>query len=178
MTEEEKTTITTLPPQTEEEQPILNIEIDETAQQPKKKKYHQSYSTDPNKPLTQKEIMFANKYIETQNGYQSAIFAGYAENSAMSTASRLIRKANVAKYIQAQREKLCKARIASAQEVMEYFTRVMKGEEKDQFGLDASLAERTKAAQELAKRTVDLDNRLKGQPDAVLQIQVDWGRDE
>lgn len=173
MIDEEKTTITTLPPQTEE-QPIFNVEI----QEPIKQKKPRQRIDDPDRPLTQKELMFANKYIETSNGYHSAVFAGYAENSAMVTASRTLRKANVAKYILEQREKLNKARIASAQEVMEYFTRVMKGEEKDQFGLDASLAERTKAAQELAKRTVDLENRLKGQPDAVLQIQVDWGRDE
>ena len=38
---------------------------------------------------------------------------------------------------------------------MEYLTRVMRGEEKDQFDLEISIAERTKAAQELAKRIVD-----------------------
>jgi len=46
-------------------------------------------------------------------------------------------------------------RIADGHEVMEYFTRVMRGEVKDQFGLDAPLSERTKAAQELAKRLLD-----------------------
>ena len=39
---------------------------------------------------------------------------------------------------------------------MRYFTSVMRGEVKDQFGLDAPLAERTKAAVELAKRKVDV----------------------
>ena len=34
----------------------------------------------------------------------------------------------------------------------------MRGEEKDQFGLDAPLAERTRAAQELAKRIIDTVN--------------------
>lgn len=42
--------------------------------------------------------------------------------------------------------------IASASEVLEYLTKVMRGEEKDQFGLDASLQDRTKAAELLAKR--------------------------
>ena len=46
--------------------------------------------------------------------------------------------------------------IADAAEVMQYFTSVMRGEIKDQFGLDAPLAERTKAAVELAKRKVDI----------------------
>ena len=44
---------------------------------------------------------------------------------------------------------------------MEYLTKVMRGELKDQFGLEASLSERTKAAQELAKRTIDIENKLK-----------------
>ena len=35
---------------------------------------------------------------------------------------------------------------------MEYLTSVMRGEKKDQFDLDASLSERTKAASELARR--------------------------
>ena len=60
---------------------------------------------------------------------------------------------------------------------MEYFTRVMNGEEKDQFGLDAPLSERTRAAQELAKRTIDLDNRMQGKADNVIQIKLDWGRE-
>ena len=41
---------------------------------------------------------------------------------------------------------------------MEYLTSVMRGEAKDQFDLDASLSERTRAASELAKR---LDVRAK-----------------
>ena len=51
----------------------------------------------------------------------------------------------------------------------------MRGEIKDQFGLDASLNDRTKAAQELAKRTVDVENRIKGVPDTQISIKLDWG---
>ena len=50
---------------------------------------------------------------------------------------------------------LRKETIADADEILQYFTKVMRGEEKDQFGLDAPLAERTRAAQELAKRVID-----------------------
>lgn len=66
--------------------------------------------------------------------------------------------------------------VAAATEVMEYFTRVMRGEEKDQFGLDAPLSERTRAAQELAKRTVDLENRMAGVSDQKIEIKLDWSR--
>lgn len=51
---------------------------------------------------------------------------------------------------------LKKETIADADEIMQYFTSVMRGEVKDQFGLDAPLSERTAAARELAKRIVDV----------------------
>ena len=66
--------------------------------------------------------------------------------------------------------------VAAATEVMEYFTRVMRGEEKDQFGLDAPLSERTRAAQELAKRTIDIENRMTGVSDQKVEIKLDWSR--
>ena len=55
-------------------------------------------------------------------------------------------------------DELRKETIADADEILQYFTKVMRGEEKDQFGLDAPLAERTRAAQELAKRIIDSVN--------------------
>ena len=55
-------------------------------------------------------------------------------------------------------DQLKKETIADADEIMQYFTKVMRGQEKDQFGLDAPLSERTNAARELAKRIVDVGN--------------------
>lgn len=126
------------------------------------------------KPLTPKEILFIDKYMETHNATQAAIYAGYSEKYAPVYGCNLIKKINVAEEIRKRQEKLTKKSIASAQEVMEYLTRVMNGEEKDQFGLDAPLAERTRAAVELAKRTVDLDNRLNGKADNVIEIKLNW----
>lgn len=50
-------------------------------------------------------------------------------------------------------------RIATADEVLQFLTDVMQGKVKDQFGLDASLQDRTKAAQELMKRYAVADMR-------------------
>lgn len=124
--------------------------------------------------LTQKEQAFINAYMEHGNGRQAAITAGYSAKTATSKASQLLTKVNIVEEIAKRREAAKKSSIATAQEVMEYFTRVMNGEEKDQFGLDAPLGERTKAAQELAKRTIDLENRLAGKPDGVVSIKLDW----
>ena len=129
------------------------------------------------KELNQKQKMFCREYAKTGNGTQSAIKAGYAERCADVTASQLLRNPKIAKEITRLNEKCEKKSIMSANEVMEMFTKIANGEIKDQFGLDASLNDRIKALQELAKRTVDIENRLKGNPDSVMQIKIDWKRD-
>ncbi len=132
----------------------------------------------PDRPLTEKEMRFCEKWLQCASGREAAIYAGYKERSAHVTASQLLSKPNVARYIAEKRAQIRSSAIASAEEVMEYFTQVMKGEIKDQFGLEASLAERTKAAQELAKRTVDIEQRKANQQvDNVIAIKLDWSRD-
>lgn len=49
---------------------------------------------------------------------------------------------------------------ADSDEVLRYLTAVMRGQVKDQFGLDAPLSERTRAAECLAKRLIDIPNRI------------------
>ena len=53
----------------------------------------------------------------------------------------------------------------------------MRGEIKDQFGLEAPLSERTRAAQEIAKRTIDIENKLNGKEDNEIRITLDWAKD-
>lgn len=66
---------------------------------------------------------------------------------------------------------------ARAGEVMFFLSEVMRGNIKDQFGLDAPLSERTRAAVELAKRTIDLQNKLEGKDtNPNIQISIDWSR--
>ena len=127
--------------------------------------------------LTDKQEAFCYAYVELNNGTQAAIKAGYSKKTAREQASRLLSKVNIRSKIAELRKPEQERSIATAQEVMEYFTKVMNGEILDQFGLEAPLAERTKAAQELAKRTVDIDNRNKGNADAKIEIKLDWGLD-
>jgi len=134
-----------------------------------------------NKPLTSRQKKFIQEYIKTGNATQSVLAAGYNckdTKSAGVVASRMLNNVRVKKEIDKAYAKLDKNTVATAQEVMEFFTKVMNGEILDQFGLEAPLAERTKAAIELAKRTVDLDNRVKGKADATLEIKLNWDRDD
>lgn len=120
--------------------------------------------------LTEKERIFADEYIKTTNATQSAIKAGYAEKSASSKGSQLLRKVKVRKYIDDVMEKRSKNTIATANEVLEYLTKVMNGEEKDAFGLDASIADRTKAAELLGKRHMLFTEKVK--LDAEIEIDI------
>lgn len=120
--------------------------------------------------LTEKERIFADEYIKTTNATQSAIKAGYAENSASVTGSKMLRKPKVRQYIDTVMNERSKNTIATADEVLEYLTKVMNGEEKDAFGLDASIADRTKAAELLGKRHILFTEKVK--LDAEIEIDI------
>ena len=104
------------------------------------------------KNLTKRQIDFVQEYMKTNNVRQSAIKAGYSPRTASVQGSRLLTNVKVSAYINAINERLESDKIADIEEVMQYLTSVMRGEKKDQFDLDPSLSERTKAAGELAKR--------------------------
>lgn len=107
------------------------------------------------KELTIKQQRFADLYIETGNATQSYIDAGYKATTkkvAEANARKLLAKYSVRNYIQKRMEEIEEKTIASQKEVLQYLTRVMRGEEKDSFGLDAGLKDRTDAAKLLGQR--------------------------
>ena len=104
------------------------------------------------KHLTKRQIDFVQEYMKTNNVRQSAIKAGYSPKTASVQGSRLLTNVKVSAYINAINERIESDKIADIEEVMQYLTSVMRGEKKDQFDLDPSLSERTKAASELARR--------------------------
>ena len=122
------------------------------------------YQTHDGHRLTEREDKFIGYYIITGNPVEAADRAGYfkteknkqlRESKLRVYAKKILGKAPVRKEIEWRIRMMDARRVADGQEVMEYFTKVMRGEVKDQFGLDAPLSERTKAAQELAKRLLD-----------------------
>lgn len=110
------------------------------------------------KYLNQRQARFVQEYMKTNNITQSAIKAGYSQRTAHVQGCNLLKNIKIVNYIDAINERLESDKIADIQEVMEYLTSVMRGEKKDQFDIDASLSDRTRAAGELAKR---LDVRAK-----------------
>ena len=99
-------------------------------------------------PLSVKEAKFIDMFIVTGDIKRAMKEANISWSNVKS-------KEYIANEITYRLELLKKKTIADADEIMQYFTSVMRGEVKDQFGLDAPLSERTNAARELARRIVD-----------------------
>lgn len=102
--------------------------------------------------LNQRQLTFCEEYIKTNNATKAAIAAGYSEKTARSQGQRMLTFVDISDYIKSRLDEINAEQIASTDEVMRFFTSVMRGTEKDQFGLDASLSDRIKAGQEIVKR--------------------------
>lgn len=102
--------------------------------------------------MSNKQKAFCDYYIATMNASEAARKAGYAEKSARMIGSENLTKPYIKEYIELRLAEMEASRVADATEVLQYLTRVMRGEEKDQFDLDPSLQDRTKAAELLGKR--------------------------
>ena len=135
------------------------------------------YKTSTGHPLTVLEAKFIDEYVATGNARQSVLEAGYKTKSPGQYATSLLNKNYIAEEIKSRLDELKSKKTADAVEILEYFTSVMRGEIKDQFGLDAPLGERTKAAQELAKRQIDIANKIDGKQQAEVKIVLDWKRE-
>ena len=104
------------------------------------------------KELTRRQRLFAEAYIECGNATEAAKRAGYSEKTAAKIGSENLQKLDISEYITQRMRAQDEALVASADEVLRFFSSVMRGEVKDQFGLDASLADRLNAGKELMKR--------------------------
>lgn len=101
--------------------------------------------------MTPRQKAFADFYIKTGNASEAARKAGY-KTRADSIGAENLRKPVILQYISERMANQDKARVASADEVLQFYSSVVRGEVKDQFGLDPSLADRLKAADSLMKR--------------------------
>ena len=132
-------------------------------------------------PLTTKQKRFCQEYLIDLNATQAAIRAGYSEKSAYSVGQRILKNVEVKKYIVEQMERLKNEKISSAQEVLEYLTSVMRGEQKEQVPLmyydkqileekSASIKDRLKAAELLGKRYALFTEKLEVEGATAVQI--------
>lgn len=81
--------------------------------------------------MTEKQKRFCDEYLIDLNGtraYKAAYPSVKSDNVAGANAARLLGNASVRAYLDERLEQLRSERTATAQEVMEYLTAVMRGE--------------------------------------------------
>lgn len=117
--------------------------------------------------LTEKQQLFADEYIISLNAtqaYKKAYPSVKKDSAARANGSKLLTNTNIKNYIDKRLEELKSERVADQQEVMEYLTAVMRGEEREQTlisigeagqeitDIDVGAKDRIKAAELLGKR--------------------------
>ena len=102
--------------------------------------------------ISAKHKRFVNLYLKSFNGTQAAIEVGYAPKGAGSRANEILKRPEVKAYMKERRENQDARLVADADECLAFLSAVLRGEVKDAFDLDPSLADRLKAADALLKR--------------------------
>jgi phage terminase small subunit len=81
--------------------------------------------------LTEKQIRFADYYIETGNATESAKKAGYSENTAAEMGYENLNKPHIKQYIDEKLKLLSDKRIMNAEEVMQLLTSIARDEQEE-----------------------------------------------
>lgn len=102
--------------------------------------------------LTPKQKAFADEFLKCGNATEAAKKAGYSEQSARQIGAENLTKPSISSYIQERQKQIDDGRIADIAEIQRFYSSVLRGEVKDQFGFDASLETRIAAGRELMKR--------------------------
>ena len=106
--------------------------------------------------LNEKQQRFADEYLIDLNATQAAIRAGYSKKSAYSQGQRLLKHDEVKSYIEERMADQKENTIASAEEVMQYLTSVIRGQSRSHV-----LAKDELGAERIVEKPPDEKERLK-----------------
>ena len=114
--------------------------------------------------MTERQRRLCEEYLIDGNASQAAIRAGYSKRSATVVSTTLMKNPQVQAYLKKLLDELHSAKVANAQEVLEYLTSIMRGEQREQTlqligdgmqditAIDVAAKDRLKAAELLGKR--------------------------
>ena len=110
--------------------------------------------------LNARQKSFCEFYVASGNATDAAIKAGYSESYAKDRIHTLMKSIGISRYIEELMQKAQSERIATAEEVLNYLTSVMKGEGREEVVANTglvvytrpSIKDRIKAAELLGKR--------------------------
>ncbi|WP_079708893.1 terminase small subunit [Paraliobacillus ryukyuensis] len=106
--------------------------------------------------LTEKQRRFADEYIRLGEIAQAAVNAGYSTKTARVIGKETLTKPYVKAYIDKRLDELKKESIAEQDEVLQYLTSVMRGEQTEQ-----TLRGVGEGAQEIDEIEVDATRRIR-----------------
>ena len=110
--------------------------------------------------LTEKQKRFADYYIETGNITEAAVKAGYSKKTARVIGQENLLKPAIKDYIDEKLEAMQDERTASAKEVLEFLTKSMRGEIKEEVVVVEGTGDGTSEAR-MVKKQIGLRDRIK-----------------
>lgn len=110
--------------------------------------------------LTEKQKRFADYYIETGNITEAAVKAGYSKKTARVIGQENLLKPAIKGYIDEKLEAMQDERTASAKEVLEFLTKSMRGEIKEEVVVVEGTGDGTSEARMIEKQ-IGLRDRIK-----------------
>ena len=110
--------------------------------------------------LTEKQKRFADYYIETGNITEAAVKAGYSKKTARVIGQENLLKPAIKGYIDEKLEAMQDERTASAKEVLEFLTKSMRGEIKEEVVVVEGTGDGTSEARTI-KKQIGLRDRIK-----------------
>ena len=110
--------------------------------------------------LNARQKAFCEYYVASGNATDAAIKAGYSERTAKSIGQRLLTFVDIKKYIDELMQKLESERIATAEEVLQNLTAMMRGEIKEEVIVVEGEGEGVSSAR-IMKKQVSAKDRIK-----------------
>lgn len=134
------------------------------------------YHTYTGHKISAKQELFIQNIVKGMEPAEAYRAAGY-KDAGTGDGAKMLKNPVIAEEIEHRFDLTKDESIATAKEIMQYYTRVMRGEEKDQFGLDAPLGERTGAAKELMKRVIEIEEKAQTNAAPEVKITLNFDRD-
>jgi len=110
--------------------------------------------------LTPKQKAFADYYIQTGNATEAAIKAGYSKKTARFIGNENLTKLYIKNYIDERMKQLEDERIAKANEVLQYLTRVIRGQETEEVVVTENIGDFMSEAKTI-KKEIGAKDRIK-----------------
>ena len=110
--------------------------------------------------LNARQKAFCEYYVVSGNATDAAIKAGYKEKYARKIGSENLTKMDIKAYVEELMQKLESERTASAKEVLEFLTKSMRGEIKEEVVVVEGTGDGTSEAR-MVKKQIGLRDRIK-----------------